>query len=116
VPEPRPEPVRAAGITVASVSALLTAVATIAVTLGLVSQTDADTLVTALVAVVGAVLALVHAVLPILEARKTRELVTPLASPVDSLGRRLLPEPLPPFGDGTGHPVMSKPPVPPVEP
>jgi hypothetical protein len=115
----RPEPVLAAGNTVALVSTLGTALATVAVALGVATQTDADALLEALVVALGSVLALVHLVVPIWQARRVRELVTPVDKPQDDAGRDLVPLPLPPmtFTTGGGHPVMlSKPPPPPTPP
>lgn len=114
----RPEPVLAAGRQVAAITALLSALATVAVTLGVLTQTDADTLLTSLTAIAGAVLTIANVVLPLWHATRVRELVTPVASPQDAAGRRLLPEPTPPItSSGTGHNVtLSKPPPDPTPP
>jgi hypothetical protein len=110
----RPEPVLAAGNTVALVSTAGTALATIAVALGLASQTDADALLEALVVALGAVLALVHLIVPIWQARRVRELVTPVADPRDAANRELKPLPLPPSltEPGAGHILVRPPPEP----
>jgi hypothetical protein len=103
----RPEPVLAAGNTVALVSTLGTALATVAVALGVATQTDADALLEALVVALGSVLALVHLIVPIWQARRIRELVTPLVSPLDASGRELVPLPMPPI---TSRPADPDPP------
>jgi len=104
----RPEPVLAAGRTVAAITASLSALATVAVTLGVLSQTDADTLQTSLTAIVGAVLTIVNVVLPLWHAYRARALVTPLSSPQDAAGRQLVPLPIPPITtSGSGHNVTT---------
>lgn len=78
---PRPEPVTMAG----RVAGVLSSLATLAVSVGWLTATDADTLVTAAVAVVGAVATLVSLAAPILKARSARDKVTPIDAPAVTL-------------------------------
>jgi hypothetical protein len=114
----RPEPVLNGGKIVAAVTGIITALGTLAVALGYATQSDANSATTAVTAIIGGFVTLVGVSAPLVTARQVREVVTPLASPLDAAGRRLLPEPTPPIvSSGTGHNVtLSKPPPEPKPP
>lgn len=87
----RPQPVLAAGQMAGAVGGVVSALATVAVVLGMVTQTDADSVVTAVTVAVGAIVTAVNVVLPIIQAMKARDMVTPLADPRDPSGIALVP-------------------------
>lgn len=87
----RPQPVVAAANIAGTINGVITALATIAVVFGAVTQTDASSIVNALVAAVGALVGLVTVMAPILQARQARDLVTPLSDPRDASGVALTP-------------------------
>ena len=82
----RPEPVLDAGKAAGLVSALVVAVGGALALTGLVTVEDVTAWSVAAGAVVTAVVALVAYVAPVWQARKAREVVTPLSSPRDSDG------------------------------
>lgn len=88
--EVRPEPVLDEARAKASVAAFVTAVATAAVALGVVTTSDAATLSAAVIAVGGGVVVLVNYVLTMRAAYAARAKVTPLSDPVDSDGEALV--------------------------
>ena len=87
---PRPEPVLDEASIAAKVSALATALATIAAVVGVLSLDDVSNLVAAIVAVVGTIVALVNYVAPLWRAGFARAKVTPLVDPVDNTGTPLV--------------------------
>lgn len=92
----RPQPVTSAGNIAGAVSGIASALGTIAVVAGMVTQTDADTVVTAITVLVGAVVTLITVLAPILKARQARDVVTPLVDPRTVDGVALVPVAPPP--------------------
>lgn len=87
----RPQPVTAAGNIAGAVSGITTALATVAVVLGYLTQTDASTLTTAIAGIIGGIATLITVLAPILKARQARDVVTPLADPRTVDGVALIP-------------------------
>lgn len=87
----RPQPVTTAGNVAGAVSGIATALGTVAVVLGIVTQTDADAILTAVTVITGGIVTLITVLAPILKARQARDVVTPLADPRTVDGVALVP-------------------------
>lgn len=91
VAENRPEPVTDAGKVAGTISGVITALAGLAVVVGLASAEEANALAVAISGVVMAVAALAAVVVPIWKSYQARNAVTPLADPRDEAGNELVP-------------------------
>jgi len=89
--ESRPEPVLNEAKIGADVAALVTALGTAAVALGVVSGTDASVLTAALIAIGGGVVTVVNYIVTQRAANRARRLVTPTSDPRGADGQALVP-------------------------
>jgi hypothetical protein len=90
MPEPRPEPVLAAGSLTAKIVGVVGAVMLVLVATGVLTQEEATSTGDAISALAIAVSTVVGVLVPLWQTRKARAKVTPLAAPRDADGVALV--------------------------